>query len=383
MSSRLFNQNQLDLDLLANESVSSEQSAFPVSNLYNKERRSKVWRSNGYWELPTDARQIVFRETTAVDLTATFTTFEFNNTSDLLTEIKTILEAAGGSTYTVELDTVTDKFKITSDGVGGGGIFEIIWTDTNTGNLGDIIGFDSSADSTGALTYTADYLRIHTSEWIKWDFGISSNPDTFVLIGPRTRPLGISPSATIKLQGNETDVWTGPSYEQIIPYDSRVLSLFKANESDDGLHSLALRFWRLLIEDVDNANGYVEAGVVYLGDYFTFAQGRAQYPLNGSYEDTSVTIFSEGGQSFSLAKQQTETFNINWFPLNNQDKEDFDEFFINFNTANPFFIQIDSNTAIGTSSNSYLRYCKLTSAPGWSVDFSNAYRLDMQLREEL
>ena len=119
-------------------------------------------------------------------------------------------------------DSTTLKTKITSDGAGGGGIFEIDWTSASS-TMASVLGFDTAGEDTGYLTYTADELKIHTSEWIKWDFGISTLPKAFCLIGARNAPIKITPSATIKLQGNETDEWSSPSTDTTLTYQDDVI----------------------------------------------------------------------------------------------------------------------------------------------------------------
>ncbi len=105
--------------------------------------------------------KIDFEETAASELTATLSSGQYTST-ELETEIKTRLEAVGASVYTVAYDTGTNKFTITSDGAGGGGIFNLLWaTGTNTAlTSGEIIGYDITADDTGSLAYLADYSPI-------------------------------------------------------------------------------------------------------------------------------------------------------------------------------------------------------------------------------
>ena len=48
-SFRIFNENYINTDILANSDVSSENASFGIENI--SQRRSKVWRSNGYYEV--------------------------------------------------------------------------------------------------------------------------------------------------------------------------------------------------------------------------------------------------------------------------------------------------------------------------------------------
>lgn len=380
MTVRILDDNFLDLDLLANATVSSEQTAFPDENLYNQQRRSKVYRSNGYWEITSSNNTLVFRETNAINLTATITASNYSSDSALFAAIKSALEAVGASTYTISRDSTTNKIKFESDGAGGGGIFELVWTSSTA--LAAVLGFDETTDDTGALSYTADLLRIHTSEWILWDFGISTNPSAFVLIGARNQPIKITPNVTIKLQANETDVWTSPSYEQTITYDENVMFLFKG-DTDDGLHTEALRFWRLEIIDNDNPEGFVEIGSAFLGDFYSPTRGRVQFPLTAAFVDRSATVFSEGGQTFSDIREKTERFNLSWFGITSTEREDIDLIFDEFGTSVPFFISLDPQASFSSASNKFLRYVKFAEAPQWSLLSPGNFAMNMQLREEL
>jgi len=276
MSTRLMNANFLDLDIISNLDYSSQQTAFPVINLFNKQRRSKVWRSNGYWKIDATNNEIIFRETLAIDLTATITVAEYTSSTSFFAAIKAALEVAGASTYTVGSDPTTLKVRIASNGAGGGGILQIDWTSSS---MATILGFLTTEEDTGALSYVADALRIHTDEWIQFDFGLSTQPTAFFAIGARNLPIKVSPTATIKLQGNETDVWTPGSINSdlTVPYDDEVFALI----DEDGLYNEALRYSRLQITDYDNPHGYVELGAVFLGTFFEAERGGGQFPFCG------------------------------------------------------------------------------------------------------
>ncbi len=378
MGVRILWDNFLDTNLVSSQTESSEQTAFPADNLFNFQRRSKVWRSNGYFEITSSNNGIVFRETTAVDLTATVAAANYTSASALYTAIKTALEAAGASTYTVAQDSTTLKHKITSDGGGGGGIFEIDWTHASS-TMASVLGFNTDEEDTGALTYTADSLKVHTSEWIKWDFGISTLPNAFCLIGARNSPMKITPSATIKLQGNETDEWSSPSTDTTLTYQDDVIFTV----SSTGLWSEALRYARLYIEDKDNTAGYVEIGSLFLGDYFEAARGAAQYPFQGQYVDRSITSFSEGGQTFSDVRDKAEVFSITWFGLNIADKESIDTLWLELGTSNPFFVQFDPDTNFSSSGNNMIRYVKFQSPPSYELVSPANFSCKMTLREEI
>jgi hypothetical protein len=374
MASRIYNENYLDQDALANDYVSSEQAAFPVDNAYNSVRRSKVWRSNGYWEITSSNNTFTFKDTAAGGtLTASVTAANYTSTTSMLAALKTAMEAVGGYTYTCSVDATTSKISIASSNTE----FQIV----SGGTLNSVLGY-STLPKTGATSYLADVLRIHTFEYILWDFGISTNPDVFVLIGKRNSPIAITPGATIKLQGNSTNIWTSPEYEQTITYDDEIMSIVKT-DGDDGLHTQALRFWRLYIQDQANPNGYVEIGALFLGKYYEPTRGAIQFPFTGDYLDASTNVFSEGGQTYSDRRQQSEAFSVQWSALTTSEKEEIDAIFEQYGTSLPFFVAFDPGLAFSSSANYYTRFVKFEKPPSYSLEAPNFWTVSMEFREEL
>ncbi len=374
---RLLIDNFLDDDVVSNKTYSSQQTSFPASNLYNAQRRSKVWRSNGFFQVESGSNTIIFRETVGVDLTATVTAGDYTSTSTFIAAVKAALDAAGAATYTVTQNS-NYKFVISSDLGGGATVFQLMWTDSDSASMAGILGFSTSVDDTGASTYTADSLKITTGEWLLWDMGISTNPQAFVMTGPRNASLKISPTATIKLQGNETDSWGSPSYEATLTYDDEVITKF----SSTGLHTEGLRYWRLLIVD-QNPLGYIELGVVYLGDYFEPTRGKVQYPMESVFIDRSETVFSEGGQSFSDVRQKSQYFSVTVVGLQIADIERYRQIFDEYQIARPFFVSLDKDAVYSSDANRMVRFCKWESPPSYRLESPDNFTMIMTLREEL
>ena len=372
---RFLSQNYLDLDLIANNDKSSEQSAFPLTNAYNKNRRAKVWRSNGWYQVTSSNNVIIFRETTAgSDLTATITPGEYTR-AEFIVAVKDAFDAAGDSTYTVSF-TSNFKFSIASNGSGGAGDFELILSDILS-TAYDLLGFDN-VDLDGALTYIADSIRLHTSEWILADFGIDTDPKAFALIDARNSPLSITPTATVRLQGNHTNVWTSPVYDQVLSYDDRILHAI----SDTGLAGVALRYWRIYFVD-QNPLGYVQVGAFFLGDTYQTIRGAPQFPFRNENIDRTDTVFSESSQTFSEIKPKTERFSLTWDALTIQEKEDIQYLFIKFGKGIPFFISMDTSIAFSTDQQYYIRYVKFADEPDFELRRPGIYRCTTVFEEQL
>lgn len=376
---RLLFYNYIDSDILANSDVSSEQASFPIENAYSKTRRSKVWRSGGYFKVESTNNTIIFRETALTDLTATITVGEYTSISSMCTAIKTALEAVGDSTYTVTNSNSTGyKFNIVSNGVGGGGVFHLMLASVSF-TAEDLLGFSNASSLTdSSLTRTGDFLTINSEEFILWDMGLSTNPKCFALIGPRNTPLKLSPSCTLTLQASHNDAWDMPAFEQVLTYNDR--NIFYLDEA--GIGDDSYRYWRLKIED-QSPFGFVEVGAFFLGNYFNPIRGRVQFPLQVSLLDPSETMYSEGGQTFSDIKDTTSTYKLTWFALQKADIEEFEDWYQDYGRNKPFFIALDSTEIFSTSANRRVLFCKIIDDPDWSLIAPDVYDLTMFVREEL
>jgi len=283
--------NFADSDVAANITATSSDTSFPLTNALNKQRRSRVWRSAGFFEVTSSNNTIIFRETVAVDLTATITAGFYSSLTAFSAAVKTALEAVGASTYTVTNDGTTNfKFTIASDGAGGGGVLELRFADASNTSEG-LLGFDST-NLSGSLSYNGDFLKLHTEEAILFDLGIAANPQDFILIGPRNRPLRFSPTATLKLQANPTNNFTSPAFESTLTLKDRAI----VSLSTTGLGTTSYRFWRIQFVD-QNPNGFVEVGAFFLGNHYTPTR-NPQFPFVTTHEDRSISVISEGGTDY-------------------------------------------------------------------------------------
>ena len=374
--------NFLDPNVLADNQVSSYHSSFPVTNIYNTQRRSKVWRSNnGYWKVQAGLNKIVFRETTAIDLTASVAVGTYTSAAAFAAAVKNALQAAGSSTYTITQNTNL-KFNIASNGAGGGGILELIWTDINSLTMAGYLGFSAAMDDISLLSYTADFLRIHgggnNAEYILWDMGISTNPTSFVLFGNRNQPIKISTNAVVRLQGNPTNIWNNPVYNTTVAYDEEAMAIL----SESGLHTEGLRFWRLLLDD-QNPLGFIEIGNLYLGTHFAGARGRVNFGHSIKFVDRSANIFSEGGQTYADIREKTAIYDAEWTGLTKEDVELITEIFDDFGTSVPFPLSMDSDPAFSTSINRRIKYVKFNDEPKYEIVSPNNFTCSMSFREEL
>ncbi len=367
------------IDVAANIFEGSENIIYPVENAFDLNKRKKVYRTGGYWDLRTVDTTIVFRESVGVDLTATVVAAEYNSTSDFLIAIEAALEAAGASNYSVTAG-VSGKVTIASDGAGGGGILQLMWTDSASADMADILGFDTASNSTGALSYVADILRIHTNEQIIFDLGFPSNPKAFVAVGERNLPLKISSGAVVKVQGNHTNNFSSPAVDLTVEYEDFALATWDV----DGLGGTnSYRYWRFYIEDKSNVRQYLEFNAMYLGDMHEATRGCVVFPLETSKIDNSQIIYSEHGQVFSREIPKTQSVRLGWELLRKEEVESLNEHWENVGLTESFFVILDLPEAFTTQKEKSVMLVKFESEISTRLVSPNNFQMAWQLREQL
>jgi hypothetical protein len=143
-----------------------------------------------------------------------------------------------------------------------------------------------------------------TSEWIKVNLGSAKAIQALVL-----HDHNLTAGATVTLQGNATDSWGAPSYNQALtwavagdgPYTT--FCYFPASTQ-------TYQWWRLTVADTGNTAGYLSVGRIFLGPYTGLT--RTYKSRKSSYEDPSVVETSIGGQktSFQLTRYRTWQYDL-------------------------------------------------------------------------
>lgn len=382
MSILVFDTRLTNLNTVANAYESSEKTAFPASNAHDLNRRRKSWRSNGCFEIVDGENTLVFRETAGVDLTATVVAGTYTSDTLFLAAIKTALEAAGESTYTVARDATTNRIKITAVLGGSATVFQLQLTDPDSADMAAILGFDTSADLTGALSYEADLLVIHTSEWLKWDFGFPANPTGFLACGDRNTPLQISPTAVVKLQANWTDSWANPAEEWTITFRDFLLGYFREDGIAEDIAE-GYRYWRMQIQDPQNIDGFVEFGVVFLGTHILTTRGCPAFPLDAPNQDNSRIAFSEGGQTFAGRRPSQQSFSLSWENLDTATAEQLQAMWEEYGLHTSFVVALDCSGAFSTDEIEWMKIVKFERDASPRLVSPGIWNCNWVLREEL
>jgi len=221
---------------------------------------------------------------------------------------------------------------------------------------------------------------VNSSEFLTFDLGVPTDPQNFIMTGRRNTPIQLTSSGTYTLQANPTDAWTSPAFSTTLTYNDEVISKLSVT----GLAGTKFRYWRVLFDDLDNPNGFLELSSLFLGNAFgEDTRGRVQFPFTSRFEDLSRTLTSDGGSTHSNLKEKTQSFSARWFPLAKAELEDLEDIFDEFGTSSAFFISMDSDKVFSTNENKRIVYAKMTGPPAWTLERPDIFSATMTFKEEI
>lgn len=302
--------------------ASASQAAFPVSRLKDQ-MRSKIWRAPIGWNVKAAINDKLDYSEGGSAKAATLAVGNYATGALFAAQVTTAMNAvAVSNTYLCSYDAGTGKFTI-ARASGAATISLLFGTGANlAASVAKDLGF-IVADKTGATSYLADAASYHSREWIVVDLGSAQSVAVGIVINHNAMAGG-----TFRLQGNATNVWSAPSVDQTLAGGATMRIAFFT----PGVY----RYWRLLIEDTLNTDGFSEVGILFVGDYLqpdrSFAQGykeqreqlsvMAQADQGASYLDKRPDRYAFRGQLARVSRATRDLLNAmsaamppgkNWF----------------------------------------------------------------------
>jgi len=302
-------------------SASSSKANFPASNVKH-EFRSKEWRSSGHFVVSASNKALTV-DATPVDLVeGTYTA------TTLSAHIKAQLESVSAKTFSVSNSATTGLWTVSADA-----------TFSLSGALITQLGFDSL---TGDDSYTGARICIHTEEWITFDFKTTEETDTVAMLWEAGN-FRLSADATITIQANATNTFSSPAFSQVIAFDDR-------NEIAQ-LHLTSpesYRYWRIKIQDPENAHLYVSLGTVVIGK----AESVLVWTSNGfsfNFRDNSNVQQTPFGQTYTDIFPKLKSLSLKFDAMTVQETTALIDVFNQVGGSQPVFISLDPNESVFTS----------------------------------
>lgn len=324
-----FMANNLAIRSSDNYTKSSEVSGYPFTNCQNS-KRAQYWKPKGLFVIDSTNNKLYIND--GSDKTITIVSNSYIGPAQLAAQLQLELNGAS-SGWTVTYSTTTYKFTISRSGSA------TLRFSQTTNSVWDTIGFTGAIDTT-ATTWTADQIRIHTSEFVRWDLTTSRPVTFFAMICPINEDFALSQTATIKIQANNLDVWTAPPLDETLTTtENGVFRFF------DDLDDYTYRYWRLEIIDVDNPLGPegIHISHIYLGDHVTFSDNRTVgFGYDFGVVDPTVLTEAESGTMYFDTKPKYSTFkNLGLDLLKREHKDDLLTLYKRVGKSVPFYMSID------------------------------------------
>lgn len=347
-------------------SYSSSKSGFTGENAV-KDLRTQVWRPGGNFDITTSNNKVYIESTTATITVGSYTY------STLATEIQTQLNTAD-SGWTVTYSTTTLKFTLAASGS------KSLDLSSDTNAIWDTIGYVGSMDRSGT-SFEADEIRIHTSEWIKIDFGLSFSMTCAGIISPLASTFPLTSSATVTLEANSTDSFTSPPFSQEISrYDRGVFGFI------DDLYSEVNRTYRyalLRIEDRLNPLGPegIEISRVYIGDHTTTTSNVGS-GFSKPIVDPSTVQRSESGAAYFQEKTKYQAIrSANYGLIEQADRVALEQLYQDHGKTKPLWLSVDPSAAVSVDVSEFTFYGHFESDPNIQNLFRDKWSWQFNFRE--
>jgi hypothetical protein len=187
----------------------------------------------------------------------------------------------------------------------------------------------SSADADWPVSYLKLYWPTLThrttgiaSEWWKWDLGAATQVRYFILWNHN-----FTSGATLTLQANASDSWGAPAYSTAVTrYSGFVIAAINQT----------YRWWRLVVADAGNGDGYLKAGYAYLGGYFAPTYGYTNRTC--SLVDPSIIAASADGQFSAAQHTQYKELGYEFAAVLDADRSTLETIWASIGTYKPHFI---------------------------------------------
>ena len=179
-------------------------------------------------------------------------------------------------------------------------------------------------------TRLSRYFRtvLDAAQDIVIDAGGSTTASYFAILNHN-----LSSGATIKLQGNNTDAWGAPAFDEALTWNVDMI-VFNFTE-------VSYNFWRLYIDDPANPDNYIKIGHLYLGTFLQMPYMKVDQVL--TVKTMSKVKISESGQAYGDEKYSFRNPKINFPRISQTQRLAIQAMFDTVKNVRPFILLIWAN----------------------------------------
>lgn len=345
---------------------SSANSTFPLANLSGE--RYDPFKFAGNFVIDSTNNTVYFND--GASDTSTITSGEYT-ASALATEIQTQLNT-DSSGWTVSYSTSTYRFTISNTS-------SVTLELSSTSNAAwDTIGFTTSTDLTGT-SFEGDAARIHTQEYITFDFGYNADITFLAILPEADGVLNFSDLATLTLKtSNVSGNWDDPAETVALTLNNSGIVTFL-----DSTETFQNRFVRIEIEDKSNADGpELPINYIFLGTYFTLDSININRQFSWSSVDPSETQQTISGAKYFFKRDRRDIIESVTFPfLEDDDYENIRDFIEDVGITERFVVTLDPLVCFSDDLLEFTRLVRILDVPEFSNNGVRRFSATMTLEE--
>lgn len=297
-------------------SVSSQEPLLPKEFVLDQVK-TKVWRTLLGWTIVEGFNdRIDWTRGAAGPFVATLTPGTYATGALLAAQIETKMEAADAVQpfYTVLYNTSTHKFSIAH----ASGLNTLLNWDSGPNSdrsFGADLGFRAENDSDSEVTHTGTYTSYQSRHYlvIARSDGAVMEATAVALVSHNVQldpATSFSAAQTILVQASDSEDFDNPILSQDMEVSSLldpcVAYIVSLSGARDRTH------WRLLINAVQNPDGYFELGHLYLGTYEQPVSKVQSVSLSNDPEDFSDVVVAIDGTHYVDQRRSRGQWSILW-----------------------------------------------------------------------
>ena len=349
--------------------ASSQDLSFPVRRLRDPSP-SATWRSKLGWNVSANFNDRCDFTEDGNARVALLTVGNYETGDDFAAHVQAQMNAASGvtNTYTVIYDPDDFKFTITR----ATGSAAVVLKFLDGANLARSVALDlgfTETNKSGSTTYTSESVAYHSREWVQVELQSAADGKVSLALNHNLLAAG-----TVKTQANSSASWAAPPFTstQSISVTSPLPLRY-----DFFTSTQTYAFWRHVFTDVQNPDGFTEAGLLHVSG---FIEPGIDFAIEWSEDraELSEVGLADRGASFHNEKPTRTEWGLKWPALTPAEKIDFDVFLDFTHRGRPFFFAFDPD-----DDTSFVRYLILKVNPKWSRVPPNYWELGLAFQTVL
>lgn len=166
-----------------------------------------------------------------------------------------------------------------------------------------------------------------SGQWITFDCGAPAHITMLAMFGHN-----LTVGATIQLQGNNADSWSSPGFSMTVARG--------AGPAVAAFLDRTYRYWRIVVDDAANPDGYIEIGRITSGVYYEPSVNIGE-DAGKRLIDPSILMESDGRQSYAIEREHYRVYSVSFTAIDRAQQDELERMFRAVGTVRPFVFALD------------------------------------------